>query len=844
MSKESKSINIISIQADNLYCSNNQIPVKMGNGEEVIPYLKKGKAVLNDSIFLRYMKKHGVVVNRHGFSKDFIVMKFSYAIDNIMTKKELRDYYYINGATIDWTATDKRGNITSNEKITYRMLMRSPDKAKKGSCVFIREKLLQTARNFITMDLYDKIPSDVTLDIVGLAAYSTLITATALDFIEIPLSNILIVKDEEVVSCHKTVSVKTIQSGSKTQTYVDRQSQGKVSNILWDGMGLIDESIFPVTMDGFIYCRNHFFKSCLFRGNIQDYFKDHYGSRYETAYVTDMFGNKRKVSDILVIVTDKSIKWLKFASYMGSTEKEAYMYYEKFMKKNGNLYEIVKTAHKSKWGGLQRSSYQINNSLPCTDREILKRIADPSIHYCNQLKTDDEAFLKHLEITGAKYKVNDVLIALYRWNSKFRYTDYFCDKRKRIISEFKKKRLQTGKLLQYGDNLTICGNPVALLMKVTGQNFLKEPCFTCRDDGIECYTTRFSPEEKLAGFRSPHNAPNNIVPLFNVDSDIIRKYFAKLGDNVIIINGIGTDVQQRLNSMDMDSDSVFVTNQKDIVSLAEYAYKEYPTIINEIPLADTHTYRKDMESFSEMDNKISSAQVSVGQATNTAQLALSYYYDSGRNNRELEDVFIICSILAQVAIDSAKRSYDLDVNAELRRLGKIADGERNQKEKYPKFYATIQKLKGEYISEDQITSFACPMDILAEIIEEGVIQKNKQKIFSVVRCDMKEVFEYRKARSRDRGQIQKIITILEEYGKNVNSLNRDDEDYQRQWEREYNECMDRINKLKLRKETMEALIDYAFHSNICDRLLVALYNRDANMFLNCFKNDENSTRSA
>lgn len=820
--------------------------MKDRNGNEFIPYLQKEKAVLNDSIFLRYMKKHGVLADKRGFSKDFIVLKFSYALKDVITKKELRDYYYTNGATIEWEKKDKQGKISSIERITYRMLMRSPDKAKKGNCVFIREDLLHEARNFLFMGLYDEIPSNVTLDIVGLSAYSTLITATAIDFIKLPLSNILIVKDEEVDSFQKAVSVKTVQVDSKTQTCVDRQNQGKICNVLWDGMGLVDESVFPSTMEGFIYCRSHFFKSCLFRGNIQDYFKDYYGSGYETAYVTDMFGNRKKVSDILAIVTDKSIKWLKFVSFMGKTEKEAYSYYEKFMKLNGNLYEIVKTAHRSKWGELQRSSYQINNSLPCTDRNILKRIAETSIHYCNQLKINDEAFLRHLEITGAKYKVNDVLIALYRLNSKFRYTDYFRDKKKRIISDFKKKRLQAGKLFQYGDNLTICGNPVALLMKVTGQDFLKESCFTCRDDVIECYTTRFNPGEKLAGFRSPHNSPNNIVPLLNVDSAIIRKYFPKLGDNVIVINGIGTDVQSRLNSMDLDSDSVFVTNQKDIATLAEYSYKEYPTIINEIPLADSHTYKKEMMSFSDMDYKISSAQISVGQSTNLAQLALSYYFDCGCDNKKLEDTFIICSVLAQVAIDSAKRNYNIDIEAELKRLGKITDEERLREEKYPKFYAEIQNMKDDKrkIPKEQTALYDCPMDILASIIEEDVIQKNKHKIFNVTKCDMKEVFEYRKARSRDRGQIKKVIGIIEEYNKNVNLLNRNDEDYKSQWEREYEDCMSKINKLKLRKETMEALIDHAFHSDICDRLLTVLYNRDANTFLNCFKSDKNSTKSA
>ncbi len=66
----------------------------------------------------------------------------------------------------------------------------------------------------------------------------------------------------------------------------------------------------------------------------------------------------------------------------------------------------------------------------------------------------------------------------------------------------------------------------------------------------------------LAGFRSPHNSPNNIVYLENVYPDKIRRYFPNLGDNVIIINGIGTDVQSRLNGQDLDTDSIYTTNQK------------------------------------------------------------------------------------------------------------------------------------------------------------------------------------------------------------------------------------------------------------------------------------------
>ena len=85
---------------------------------------------------------------------------------------------------------------------------------------------------------------------------------------------------------------------------VDRKEE-QIENILWDGMGLIDESIFPEYADGFVYCRSHFFKSCLFRGNVQEYFKDFCVKNnfdFESYMVKDMFGNKKKLSDIKVVM--------------------------------------------------------------------------------------------------------------------------------------------------------------------------------------------------------------------------------------------------------------------------------------------------------------------------------------------------------------------------------------------------------------------------------------------------------------------------------------------------------------------------------------------------------------
>ena len=899
-------IRIKSIQANNL--------LRKNNGDQDA-FLGAGNAMINNSLFAEYMRKHGVTVNTRNFSYDFIIMKFDFGIkgdENIpkMTENELRHYFYENGATVTWESYDKEGNIIEGKtkQIHYKMLMRSTGKAKEGACIFICEKLHKKALDYITMKLYDKMPFN-NANIVGLSAYSTLITATAIDYISIPLANIFVAKDESVSTMKQalTVKVEKVQEikqkldYSETESYINqfnltfykmkqkndpnlkqirktkaaliekgieieecpvkeeieyvercyverKDEESAIVNTLWDGMGLIDDSIFPDDMDGFIYCRSHFFKSCLFRGNIQQYFKDYYGDKFDHAVVTDMLGREIKVSDIKVVITENSLKWMKFVDLMGGTCESAFMYYNKFMKKHGERFAIVKTGHSSKWGELQRSSYQMNGSLPTTDEDILKEVAKVSIDYCSNLKLDHNAFREHLKITGtSKYSFNNVLLALDDWNEDFKRTKYFNDKKVDIISRFKKERLQLGKLLQYGDNLTICGNLVSLLMKVVGKDFLQEECFESIEDGIQCYTSRFNEGERIAGFRSPHNSPNNIVHLINVYPPSIQKYFPKLGKNVIVINGIGTDVQSRLNGQDLDTDAIYATNQKQIVELARKAYKEYPTIINGIKSVDISSYNKSMESYAKMDNAISASQYAVGYASNIAQLALSYYYDGGGNDREIEDIFIICSVLAQVAIDSAKRNFEIEVEPELSKISHFAC--MKHKPQYPRFYAGVQKLKAKYskrrrveMLDSDIGDFNCPMDIIYRIIDKEVIdlRKNKNLIEETISLGTL-VADAVDIENVDRKQRQKVISIVNDYSKVVGSVNREQKDYQNVREREFNACMMKLKNMTIKRNVMHSLIQYAFereNAKIRDNLLTVLFDKDHNIFLQYFKKTE------
>ncbi len=944
--QENSAIKIKSIQAASLYRVNNGykfvLKIRNEDGTESKtykdPFLDFGNAVINNSLFTKYVRRHGVTLKRNGESLDFLMMKFDWGVDeddydkkNVkpsITIQELRDYYYENGATVTWKAYDsKTGNeIEGKQKIiTYKMLLRTTGKAKEGYCLFIKEELHRKVLNYLTMGLWERMPDIKGAKIVEMSAYAPLITATAIDYIRIPIENIFVLKDQKS-SCHKkaiTVKAKEVKHIKQVKNYsafeeyinqhgltfyqkkanenselkyveksakaleeyeidaelcpkkdviylkkeccCDRTNElSEITNILWDGMGIIDNSIFTENMEGFIYCRSHFFKSCLFRGNIQEYFKDYYGDDYETAYETDMTGRRIKVTDIKVIVTENSLKWIKFLELMSKsgTMQDGFKYYSRVMKKDGEMFAIVKTAHSSKYNELQRSSFQMNNTLLTTDCDILEEIAAPSIEYLNKIKTDDEAFLKYLEIMGsARYSINNVLIDLYRWNDEFRYMEWFKNKKKAKINELKDQRLKLGKLFQQGDNLVICGNPLAMLMAVTRQSYLDEDCFKQFDDRIQCCTSRFEEGEMLAGFRSPHNSPNNIIYLENVYPQKVEKYFPNLGDNIIIINGIGTDVQSRLNGQDLDTDSIYTTNQKNIVELAKKAYTEYPTIINEIKYG-TNEYDKSMKSYSKMDQNISASQYSIGSASNIAQLALSYWFDGGCKDKKLEDVFIICSVLAQVAIDSSKRNFEIEVGSELARISKLQC--MKHEPRYPRFYADVQKYNNKNkkskkleIKESDIGFFNCPMDLLYQIIEQGVIDLRKHKglntrTYREGEYGVKPIFEYKADKVNvNRGQYKRIIDIIKKYDEAIDELDESKESYHESRLNEFEICMDKLKNKSINRDMMITLIAYAFkpqNEYLRDSVLTVLYDKDKSkgkkVFLSCFKKTEKSIQKS
>lgn len=741
-------------------------------------------AMLTNSLFTDFIETHGLKVYKGVSTRDIICLEFNYGsrsyeeekkrlnqtkekikhdealaeekrteklqfVDNLLldaesnkdkfdkkSSDEIRTIFYRDGVTINY----------SNESIHYRRLGRTSGKAKKGSCMFVCDRLYKKAIDFLYMGL--KLP-EVDTPIVEIGAYSSLVMSTIVDHIRIDPQNIFIMQD---FKSSFITSVTSIEVDEEKHCQAIEKHDYEISNELFDGQALIDLSIFPDWGNGYVLLRHHFTKMAAFAADIQKFFQDHYGKEYETAEIVDMFGVKHKVKDIKLITTNNAIKWLKLGV--------SYKYWCKKVRENGCLWGIVKTAHDSKLGDVQRMSYQMVNSL---DESTIDEVLKPSLDYIHLLKTDTPTFIEHLRRNSTFSNDYEVLIALYEQNPDFERCDYFRSRRNCVISSYI-WNLKNGRLIQNADNLTIVGSPYAMLLHTVGCDPLDDPTFYIEDGATQCYTNKFEDGEYLAEFRSPFNGRANLGYLKNHYHPYFDRYF-RFGNLCIAVNMVHTDFQDRNNGSDQDSDSIYVTNQKDIVAHAKYCRREYLTIVNNIPKAKNH-YDNSPESYAEVDNKLNASQRAIGESSNLAQIALSYSYSMP--SKSIENNVCILSVLAQCAIDNAKRTFDIDIMDEIKRIKKELDVANNG---YPKFWLVIRNgfdkdrinprlrcpmnsvynIKAEYeIAESStlpIKDFFIPhkLDCSRNLSKriEGLIEKYSLELFEYNRCiDEKNMSEY------------------------------------------------------------------------------------------------------
>ena len=857
-----------------------------------------------------------------------------------MSKEEIREQFYENGVDVEYTTKDKDGNIKKQQTISYKMLYRSSAKAKIGQVMFINKKLYNKAYDWLTMGIGNKMDKD-NAKIVEMSAYAPLTTSTIIGKIHIPIEDILILEDKDsffktttkivkAETYYKQVkeldiekternkqkaiqngdfledgtpkyrrSYKKVQKPMKKCIVLDGESE--VKNTLWDGLALIESSFVPEIINmgefneekinGMLLLRNHFFKTCAFKTNIQLFFKDwcdQNGFDYETYEIIDMFGIPHKLKDIKMITTDNSIKWKKFKNYMGNNLTEAYQYWCERINADGSYFGIVKTDHPSKLEDVQQMSYQMVNTLPCTKDDI-RQLAQTSIKYVESLKTDNNKFELFLRKNVTEVNHYEMLSDLYKHNHEFANSTWFRYEKTQIIKNYVNK-LRNGKITINADNLTVCGNPYALLLYSVGEKWEEDPTLNYEEGVIQCYTKRFNNNEYLCGIRNPHNSPNNICYLHNVYSNEMNKYF-DFSNNIIAVNCIKSDIQCRANGMDFDSDFLFVTNEKIMVKCAKESYEKYPTIVNALNESGI-TYENTLAAYAAMDNKFSKSRLGIGESSNLAQLAMTYYWT--KPNKELYDNFVILSVLAQVIIDGCKREYEVDGVEEIKRIKKmpcmirtksvlkgtkkkdkktgkenIVVKEVNVKCDFPEFMKYTKEIKYtkngkerpyEKVKEekDKIKnridkSLVCPMNWLEEILSEIQMSSTESTIPT-------EKFFIKDTRRTDSRKISKIRSLLNEYDEFSRTMNYIDKDNEEEFLLFYNELSQRFNKLvencqKIKTSNynvINRLIETSLgidsisnqyskkgeNSKYCRKMLNLLYNIDKDKFLSNFIKNE------
>ena len=583
------------------------------------------------------------------------------------SKEELRIEYYTNGVDIKYPKYNKKTKEWDYEIVHYKMLYRTPGKAKKGSCMFIRKSLYNKAHQFLTMGI--KIPKKNS-PIVEIGAYQSLITSSIEGKVKIPPQDILVLKD---VDSFFNTNVISIEIDKNKHCKSIPKENYEVCNTLFDGQALIDESIFPDWGNGYVLLRQHFFKAAAFCTKIQTFFRDYFGDNYETATITDMFGNEHLAKDIKLITTDNACKWLKFKGI-------TYGYWSEKVHELSDDFGIVKTAHKSKMGNMQRMSYQMVNALSV---DIMDDVLADTKEYVQKLKNDDEIFFEFLQRNANFMSDYEVLLALCRHNPDFVRSDYFRERRSTIIQNYLLD-IKTGHIVQNGDNLVLVGSPYAMLLHSVGEDVEKDPTFETEEGCIQCYTARFDDGEYLAEFRSPFNSCHNLGYLHNVYHPIWDKYF-NLGRQIIAVNTQHTDFEDRNNGSDFDSDMIYVTNQPQIVERAKYCYANYATIVNNIP-KEKNIYDNTLYNQAIIDNKLAASQRDIGESTNVAQICLSYWHTT---SNEIYGAYAdALAVICQCSIDGTKRTFDVDIPGEIKRIKETINIKQNG---YPAFWRDIRR---------------------------------------------------------------------------------------------------------------------------------------------------------
>ena len=655
----------------------------------------------------------------------------------VLDTKQLRELLYKDGFDFE-----------GKHYVRYK---RSSGSGREGRCLFIEERLSKdmfpwTKCGLRASDKYDK-------DLVSYEAYKALSLSTIEKVIELDPHNILVVEDyESIFNDDNSIGIdikdqELVVSNKKTIT---------IKNSIWDGEGLLDESVFKqynYENKGMMLLRNRFFKCCAFNTKLQQFFDE----MIEKGVISDVhdlngYTEAGRIEDIKLVVTYSSLKYIKVTCI---DEKLAI---SNWMNNVSSYFGVVKTDKPTHefLGEMVDTSYQFINTIGMNKEEVNKLVM-PYLNYRNLIRNDHEMYMFYTKMhkyqkdgyrvmmdedaSPASKNIVDyqemsftVCQKLMNYNSDFKKTKLYGKYVSKLMDRFREEAY-LGRLLVKGTNATLFGNGYELLLNVVGKFDKNNPTSLLSKGEIMCY--HFKDEEEVVGARSPHITMGNLYLAKNKYYEIIDRYF-NLSDEIVVVNAIKENIQQKLNGADYDSDTMLLTNNEVIVEAVKRNYHRFKVPVCLASSTNlTHQYTKDTlyKELARIDLDISHNK--IGETVNLSQELNSVYWDKLMKGEvdELDKIYeTICklAVVSGMEIDKAKRSYDIKVNSFLKRTRNYVRSLTNDKK--PLFFYYIDKSspysyeytksgkKKSTLSKGDYTFFNTPMDYVVEVIKENPLK--------------------------------------------------------------------------------------------------------------------------
>ncbi len=346
-------------------------------------------------------------------------------------------------------------------------------------------------------------------------------------------------------------------------------------------------------------------------------------------------------------------------------ERLTWDWYREQIKKQ--KFGVCKTEHRSKLGDKQQLWYQILVSLNFNKDELWKLVKS-QVEEINLMRKYPAFFKRYIDMRETKKAGDSMMLALLSINDDITRTKWYTNYRHSRIQGIIKKLLAGKVQIEDSDFCVLFGNPFEMLRASCGDKIE-----TSIINDFECYCNRYKDGDELYGMRSPHICTGNNALLKNTYRDEWKWY--NLTDNIIIVNfwDKGAFLAPKWNGCDVDSDTAFIGNAPVILEKVRQV-QDYLIPINEVP-QNPRIYEFTSEKMAKVDGQLCNDM--IGKICNLARDLHSMYwhlFNTGTEKNKqrylsmIYDDICLLEVLSNIAIDSAKRQYDCNVEKEMAKI--------------------------------------------------------------------------------------------------------------------------------------------------------------------------------